>query len=95
MNWDRWPNLSRRPRAPNAGRGRLQRAVARAFLVHGPEITSSQAYDFAFPGRRKVKSELLRYGVWCVLMTVADPIRKVPPYGAWLWRLRNTDKKPE
>ena len=23
-----------------------------------------------------------------VLMTMADPIRRVPPYGAWLWRLK-------
>jgi hypothetical protein len=25
-----------------------------------------------------------------VLMTTADPIERVPPNGAWLWRLRNT-----
>jgi hypothetical protein len=23
---------------------------------------------------------------------IADPVARVPPYGAWLWRLRNTGK---
>jgi len=26
-------------------------------------------------------------------MTMADPIARVPPYGAWLWRLRNSGEK--
>jgi hypothetical protein len=23
-------------------------------------------------------------------VTIADPIERVPPYGAWLWRLRDS-----
>jgi hypothetical protein len=26
-------------------------------------------------------------------MTMADPVKRVPPYGAWLWRLRNSGEK--
>jgi hypothetical protein len=25
-----------------------------------------------------------RYSVWRILVTIADPIGRVPPYGAWL-----------
>jgi hypothetical protein len=31
--------------------------------------------------------------IWRVLMTMADPVKRVPPYGAWLWRLRNSGEK--
>jgi hypothetical protein len=24
---------------------------------------------------------------------MADPVRRVPPYGAWLWRLRDTESE--
>jgi hypothetical protein len=52
-------------------------------------VSSSQLYDWCFPRQRKVKSELLRYGVWCVLQTVADPIGRAPTRGRPLiWRLR-------
>jgi hypothetical protein len=59
--------------------------------VHGPEVTSTQLYDFVYP-RRRLRGEPLgamtRLGVWLVVQKIADPIRKVPPHGAWLWRLR-------
>jgi hypothetical protein len=25
-----------------------------------------------------------------VLAAIAEPVRRVPPHGAWLWRLRHT-----
>jgi hypothetical protein len=30
-----------------------------------------------------------RYSVWRILREIADPIELVPPYGAWLWRLKS------
>ena len=42
MKWNGHPILARRPHAPNKGRGRLQRQVRRALLVHGPLVTTSQ-----------------------------------------------------
>ena len=44
--WEYYPNLQRRPHAPNKGRGRLQRQIARAFHTHGPEVTTSTIYDW-------------------------------------------------
>ena len=35
QHWSDYPNLRLRPYAPNAGRGRLQRQIRRAFQVHG------------------------------------------------------------
>jgi hypothetical protein len=31
---------------------------------------------------------MTRLGVWLVVQKIADLIRKVPPHGTWLWRLR-------
>ena len=88
MKWKAYPNLRRRPRAPNLGRGRLQRQIARCFTVHGPVVSSSQIYDMCFTQRRKTTT-LKRYMVWRIVRTIADPVRRVPPHGAWLWQLRN------
>jgi hypothetical protein len=65
--WPRHPNLRRRPHSPNKGKGRLQRQIARAFAVGGPVLSSSQVYDWAFAGKRKL-SQLRRHGVWRILM---------------------------
>jgi hypothetical protein len=92
MKWADHPNLRLRPPAPNKGGGRLQRQIARAFMAGGRELTSSQIYDWCFSQRRRTTT-LKRYMVWRVLRKVADPVRRVPPYGAWLWRLRNSGEK--
>jgi hypothetical protein len=34
------------------------------------------------------RSALSRRRVWQLLCEIADPIRKVPPHGAWLWWLK-------
>jgi hypothetical protein len=94
MSWDLYPNLRRRPHAPNKGRGRLQRQIRRVFLIGGPLVSSSQIYDLCFTQRRKATT-LKRYMVWRILIKIADPVRKVPPHNAWLWRLRNTEESPE
>jgi hypothetical protein len=95
MTWAAHPNLSRRPRAPNAGRGSTQLAVKRCFLVNGREVTSSQLYDFVYP-RRRARGErlgpLCRWGIFQVVERIADRVRRVPPHGAWLWRLREEPK---
>jgi hypothetical protein len=42
--------------------------------------------------RRRLRGEPLgaitRLGVWLVVQKIADRVRRVPPKGAWLWRLR-------
>jgi hypothetical protein len=39
-------------------------------------------------------SEAVRWSVHRILRQIAEPIRKVPPHGAWLWRLREPVQKP-
>jgi hypothetical protein len=85
------PNLRRRPHAPNKGRGRLQRAIARAFLVAGSDTLSSTAvYDWCFVRDRHRPPEWHRYSVFRILQEIAYQVERVPPHGAWLWRLRDS-----
>ena len=71
--------------APNAGRGRIQKGVRRAFLVAGTStLTTSQVYEWTLLKR----TQRHRHSVWRVLRQIAE-IRRVPPYGAWLWRLKS------
>jgi hypothetical protein len=81
------PNLRLRPPAPAKGRGRILRQARRAFMIYGPLVSSSRIYDMVFT-RHRCRSHRKRRRVWQVLCTIADPVEKVPPYGAWLWRLR-------
>jgi hypothetical protein len=37
-------------------------------------------------------SEAVRWSVHRILRQIAEPICKVPPHNAWLWRLRNNDE---
>jgi hypothetical protein len=89
MKWAHHPNLQRRPAKPALGRGRIQRAVRRAFNF-GSEVTSSDVYDWVYPRSRHLLTQARRHSARRVLMTMADPVKRVPPYGAWLWRLRNS-----
>jgi glutamine synthetase len=84
-------NLQRRPAKPALGNGRIQRAVRRAFYF-GFEVTSSEVYDWVYPRCRPLLTQGHRHSARRVLMTMADPIRRVPPHGAWLWRLRNSEE---
>jgi hypothetical protein len=86
------PNLQRRPAKPALGNGRIQRAVRRAFYF-GSEVTSSDIYDWVYPRRRHLLTQAHRHSARRVLMTMADPVERVPPYGAWLWRLRDTESE--
>jgi hypothetical protein len=89
--WENYPNLQRRPHTSNKGRGRLQVQIRRAFAVGGAELTSSQVYDWAYSrhrSQRRPMSEAVRWSVHRILRQLADRVRRVPPHGAWLWRLK-------
>jgi hypothetical protein len=88
MKWQHHPNLRLRPAKPALGRGRLQVQIRRAFLSADTQ-TSSAIYDWCFAGRRHRITTRHRYFVWRLLVTIADPVARVPPYGAWLWRLKS------
>jgi hypothetical protein len=87
-------NLAQRPAKPALGRGRLQRAARRAFLA-GNLITTGDVAEVAFVRRllllhgRKLRPYHYRR-IRRVLAAIAEPVRRVPPHGAWLWRLRHT-----
>jgi hypothetical protein len=85
-------NLQRRPEKPAHGNGRIQRVVRRAFYFTS-EVTSSVVYDWVYPRRRHLLTLAHRHSARRVLMTMADPVERVAPYGAWLWRLRNSGEK--
>jgi hypothetical protein len=84
-------NLQRRPAKPALGNGRIQRAVRRAFYFSS-EVTSSVVYDWVYPRRRHLLMQAHRHSARRVLMTMADPVERVPPYGAWLCRLPTAGK---
>jgi hypothetical protein len=89
--WHR--NLKRRPATPAAGRGYVQVQLARCFAALGPEIITSDAFRWCARWQAPPRGRVGRYSVWRRLREMADPVRKVPPHNAWLWRLRerNTD----
>ena len=85
-----FPNLLRRPRAPATGRGRLQVQIRRAFVVC-EVLTSSEIYDSCYAKRRVAGLQIdrpYRWSVLRILLELADRVRRVPPHGAWLWRLK-------
>jgi hypothetical protein len=89
--WSAYPGL-RFPghTAGSRGRGRIQLAVKRAFTAAGTStLTTSDVFDYALV---RVRGEgwrrRHRWSVVRVLQQVADRVRKVPPHGAWLWRLK-------
>jgi hypothetical protein len=85
------PNLRRRPHAPNAGRGRLQRQIRRAFVGRAL-LTSSEVYDSCYAKKRAFGeriSQRHRHSVWRILRTIADPIGRAVTMGRpVLWRLK-------
>ena len=91
--WSQFPNLRRRPPAPNKGHGRLQAAVKRAFVIGNGITTSSVVYDLAFvrrPARRLSHGN--RRWIWIYLSRIADPIRRASTPGRpWVWKLRDPD----
>jgi hypothetical protein len=92
--WARYPNLQLRPHAPNAGRGRLQRQIARAFINH-PFRSTSEIYDWCYArDRGRTRSEAMRWSVHRILREIAEPIGKDRRHGAIIWRLRRPRRMP-
>jgi hypothetical protein len=94
MKWEHYPNLRRRPYAPAKNRGRVQVRIRRAFLASGAEVLPSSAiYNWAHVRRRLGRRKTLPDGVYSrtlrTLRAMCEPIERVPPYGAWLWRLKD------
>ena len=91
MKWINYPNLLRRPHAPNAGRGRLQVQIRRAFAVR-EVLTSSEIYDSCYAKRRVAGQQIdrpYRWSVLRILRTIAEPIGRASTIGCpWLWRLK-------
>jgi hypothetical protein len=66
-----WRNLlicSAGPAKPALGRGRIQRAVRRAFNF-GSEVTSSEVYDWIYPRCRHLLTQARRHSARRVLMS--------------------------
>jgi hypothetical protein len=86
--WKNYPNLRGRLRAPAAGRGRLQRQIARCFVVFGPEVSSSRLLDWCYTRDPRVRH---RWSVVRILRRIAEPVGRAETIGRpWLWRLRNS-----
>jgi hypothetical protein len=95
MKWPNHPNLRNRPATPVKNRGPVQQQIRRAFTAAGAEVLSSGViYDWTHSQRRTHRKKL-PYGIYSQTLrtqrTMCDPVARVPPYGAWLWRLRNTE----
>jgi hypothetical protein len=87
--WLTYPNLQRRPRSPNAGRGRLQTQVRRAF-TSADVLSSTTIYDWCFPrNRRHAYSQAMRWSIRRILDVRCEPVGRAPTIGRpWLWRLK-------
>jgi hypothetical protein len=82
------PNLARRPAKPALGNGRVQRGALRA--LNG-EATTSEVAEWTHV-RARAYGELSDNHTRAarrVLSRIADRVKRVPPYGAWLWRARD------
>jgi hypothetical protein len=95
MKWPHHRNLRNRPPTPSKGRGPVQLRIRRAFIASGAEaLSSTQIYDWTHSRRRQSRRKKLPFGVyWRTLKTLramCDPVERVPPHVAWLWRLRNS-----
>jgi hypothetical protein len=87
--WENYPNLRRRPHAPAAGRGRLQRQIRRCFVLFGPEVSSSRLLDWCYVSA--VSGARHHWSVRRILEVVAERVGRAPSAGRpWIWRLRNS-----
>jgi hypothetical protein len=79
MKWENYPNLRKKPPAPAKNRGRVQRAIKRAFIASGAEVlASSEIYSWTHPrlrlGRRKTMPFGIYWGTLQVLRRICDPV---------------------
>jgi hypothetical protein len=94
MTWERFPNLRKKPRAPAQNRGRVQRAIKRAFIASGAEVlSSSEIYSWTHPRLRLGRKSMplgIYWGTLQALRRVCEPVgRSASTSGApILWRLK-------
>jgi hypothetical protein len=90
--WSSYPNLLARPHAPNAGRGRLQTQIRRAFDTSRDVLSTSQIFDWTYASHRAYGQRIPCWHRWSVsriLRQIAEPIGRAPTIGRpWLWRLK-------
>jgi hypothetical protein len=91
QKWQGYPNLQRRPHAPNAGRGRLQRQIARCFATHGPLVSATTVYDWCmlWPADKRT-SQAQRWSVRRILIDLAECVERGSTRGRpYIWRLKS------
>jgi hypothetical protein len=95
QKWLGFRNLAHRPPTPSKGRGSVQRRAKRAMIALGGIASTSQVLEWT-ACRKRVRGE--RADRWdcraarrALEQLGAERVGRVPPYGAVLWRLRNTD----
>jgi hypothetical protein len=89
QGWLRYRNLRLRLRAPAAGRGRLQRQIRRAFIAHGPVLTSSDVYRWCKRWQAREFGQWERWSIVRILDVVAERVgHSRGPGRPWLWRLK-------
>jgi hypothetical protein len=87
--WSAHPNLQLRPYAPALGRGRLQRQIARAFIVHGDVVSATDIYCWCRRWRSSRFGMPERWSIVRILRRIAEPVGRAPTIGRpWLWRLK-------
>jgi len=88
--WDRYPGLRRGP-GSSKGKGRLIRGIRRCFMVLGPEVSSSQLYDWCYARKRRKLSQRHRHSVWRIVVEIADIVGcGLGPGHPHVWRLNGT-----
>jgi hypothetical protein len=93
----KYPNLRRRPPAPNKGRGRLQVQIRRAFIAaNGGAISTDQIYNWAYTRRRCLTGKgNLSWSVLRILRQIAEPVGRAKTIGRpIIWKLRAPLKRP-
>ena len=82
--------MSRRPAKPALGNGRVQRGALRALIASGDASTSEIAeWTHARARAYGELSDNHTRAARRALSRIADRVKRVPPYGVWLWRLRD------
>jgi hypothetical protein len=78
--------------------GSLHLLTSGCDAVGGAEVLSStQIYDWTHSRRRQSRRKKLPFGVYSrtlrTLRAMCEPVERVPPHGAWLWRLRDNEAR--
>jgi hypothetical protein len=86
-------NLNRRPAKPALNRGAVQLRARWALWALGGMASTSEVMEWTHVRARLhgPKANWHNCAARRALDRVADRLRRVPPYGAWLWRLKDTE----